>query len=1570
MTRALIVSRAGCIVLAALLASFALIGIAFAGPVNRRPFVIVQPDGTTFLARGFGDEWSNGHETTDGFTILRDSESGFWVYADRIPGGPLVATALAVGRDSPLGLTKGLRADAPQLGPSLLSLPSLSGPVLGTRRTLVILVQFANKTASTTASEWHERFFGVTGSVKDYYAVSSYGQVAVDPATESHGTANDGIVGWVTLATDHPNTAGSTGTANQRLTKDAVIAADPYVNYSNFDTNGDGHITPDELMVIVIAAGNETSYGGVAGSCSPSLWGHRWAVYAVTPPTLDGVLVGADGYAQFGEMHCSASSPPGQIATIGIMAHEVGHLGFGLPDLYDTDGSSEGIGSWSLMASGSWNYLSRHGDSPSLLDAWSRSFLGWVTPTPVTSIPSRQSIPAAATDGSVFQFLAGSALTRTGEYFLLENRQKTSYDAALPGSGLLIWHIDEAKSNNNAECIPGGTPACSSTVHYKVALIQADGLFDLERAQDRGDGSDPFPGSGGKSSLTDSTSPSSRLWDGTASTVAVTDISGSALVMTATLSAGAASPPGAFNKTLPLNAASGQLTSPTLSWGASPGATRYEYCIDTTNDNACSAWTDVGTATSAGVGGLAAATTYCWQVRATGPGGTTYANAASTAFWSFTTVASVGGDAYEPDNTAAQAKLIAAGSTQPHTFHLAGDVDWVRFSATVNHQYTLTTSSLASGVDTVLYLYDSDGTTLLASDDDGGGGFGSRVVYTAVGTRTLYARVVQCGGVGTGSYTLDLVDSDIVGDLYEPDNAAAQAKLIAAGSTQAHTFHVDGDVDWVRFSATAGARYTIATSNLVDVDTVLYLYGSDGTTLLASDDDGGGGLSSQIVYTAVATNTLYARVVQYDGVGTGSYLLGLAASGASGDPYEPDNTPAQSSLIAAGGAQAHTFHIAGDVDWVRFPATVNYQYTLTTSSLASGVDTVLYLYDSDGTTLLATNDDGGGGLSSQIVYTAVAARTLYAKVVQYGGVGTGSYLLGLAASGAAGDPYEPDDAPAQAKLISVGTTQARSLHTGGDVDWVRFSVTAGRQYAISTSGLGAGVDTVLSLYGSDGATVLAYDDDGGGGLSSRIVYTAVATGTLYAEVLQFGGAGTGSYLLELATGVYFSDDMEGGDANWTPGSPWSLTTEFAHGGTHAWSDSPAANYGANLNVSLVTRFIDLSAASAPGLTFWHRRDLADDGDSVNVWVTTDGGQTFTRLATFTGSSLAWTQSTINLTAYAGQASVRIYFQLLSNGTGSADGWYIDDVAVREATTTTPFDFTGDVKADVLWRHATQGDVWLWPMDGAARTAEQYVRTVADTNWEIPGVADFTGDGKADILWRNKSTGAIYLWPMNGSAPLSETYVATVDPAYDIVGTGDFNGDGKSDMLWRHLTNGEIWIWLMDGATALSRVYVGTVDPAYVIKGVSDLDGDGKADIVWHHATAGEVWVWLMDGATPLSRTWVATVSDVGYQIQGVADYDGDGKTDILWHHATRGEVWLWRMDGATRLAEAWAGTVPDTGYRIVGTGDYDGDGKADVLWRHATAGEVWVWLMDGATRLSQTWVGTVPEVSYQIVKGK
>jgi M6 family metalloprotease-like protein len=557
MSRRSFAAKAFARVTMALLAGCVFIASAHAGPANPAPFVISQPDGTRFTARLVGDEWSNGHETSDGYAILRDRNDNYWKYADQGPGGTLVLTPLVVARDAPAGLQKGLRASPPARAFSTDAIPAAVSAV-GTRPTLVILAQFGNKAGITTAAQWQARFFGATNSVKHHYAVSSYNQTTIAPAAETNGTAGDGIVGWVTVGATHPNTAGNTNTANQRLTKDAILAADPFVNFAAYDTNGDDNLSPSELMVIVIVAGNETAYGGSVGSCSPSVWGHKWAVFSVAAPVVDTTTVGAAGYAQFGEMHCATSNPPGQIATIGIMAHEIGHL-LGLPDLYDTDSSSAGIGDWSLMAGGSWNRVTRAGDSPSLLDAWSKAVLGWVTPTLVQGTLVNESIQAADTSSTVYQFLAGSAAAGTGEYFLLENRQRTSYDVGLPGAGLLIWHVDEARTSNANECIPGGSPACSTSNHYKVALIQADGAFNLERNQNSGDDGDPFPGDANNRSWSAFTSPDSRLWSGATSDAAVTDISDSSPFMTATLSAPSSGLP---SVSISVNGSHGTVTPP------------------------------------------------------------------------------------------------------------------------------------------------------------------------------------------------------------------------------------------------------------------------------------------------------------------------------------------------------------------------------------------------------------------------------------------------------------------------------------------------------------------------------------------------------------------------------------------------------------------------------------------------------------------------------------------------------------------------------------------------------------------------------------------------------------------------------------------------------------------------------------------------------------------------------------------------------------------------------------------------------------------------------------------------
>ena len=121
-------------------------------------------------------------------------------------------------------------------------------------------------------------------------------------------------------------------------------------------------------------------------------------------------------------------------------------------------------------------------DSPSFPDAWSAVQMGYVTPTNVTANTSGQTIANIESSAKACRLWTNGTFGK--EYFLVENRQQIGYDAALPGSGLLIYQVDETVSaQNDNEWYPPYT----DFGHYLVALEQADGRWELEQAINWGD---------------------------------------------------------------------------------------------------------------------------------------------------------------------------------------------------------------------------------------------------------------------------------------------------------------------------------------------------------------------------------------------------------------------------------------------------------------------------------------------------------------------------------------------------------------------------------------------------------------------------------------------------------------------------------------------------------------------------------------------------------------------------------------------------------------------------------------------------------------------------------------------------------------------------------------------------------------------------------------------------------------------------------------------------------------------------------------------------------------------------
>jgi hypothetical protein len=246
-------------------------------------------------------------------------------------------------------------------------------------------------------------------------------------------------------------------------------------------------------------------------------------------------------------------------------------------------------------------------------------------------------------------------------------------------------------------------------------------------------------------------------------------------------------------------------------------------------------------------------------------------------------------------------------------------------------------------------------------------------------------------------------------------------------------------------------------------------------------------------------------------------ITAASASATDADSYEPDDSyGAATPFIVGGTVQQHTLQPEGNEDWVSFAVTSGSTYKIETGegTPPEWVDTKLYLYDSDGTTQIDYDDQGGTGDYSLIEYTADADKTVYARVTGAYFSATGAYTLSVGLIGVA-DSYEPDDSYGAATPSTVGgNTQQHTIHPADDEDWVSFAVSSGWSYTIETDeGTPSAItDTALRLYDSDGTTEIDYDDNGGTASYSRIEYTADASKTLYARV---EGSSRGSYALSV-----------------------------------------------------------------------------------------------------------------------------------------------------------------------------------------------------------------------------------------------------------------------------------------------------------------------------------------------------------------------------------------------------------------------------------------------------------------------
>lgn len=379
-----------------------------------------------------------------------------------------------------------------------------TGKFQGQRHGLIILVNFADSKFNTSkfgptqtlysriANEANYGENNFKGSISDYFKAQSGGQFLLDfdvagPVTLPYGYSYYG-----------QNDDDGYDKRPTKMVSEACQAVDGSVDFSKYDWDGDGEVEE----VFVVYAGN----GEHDTTNQPSLiWPHmdNLANYK-EQLTLDGVTINT--YACASELNGDKT-----LSGIGTFCHEFSHC-MGFPDMYDTasDGNNFGMGSWDLMDYGSYN---GYGYVPAGYSGYEKMVCGWTTPIELDKPMTVNGMERLADMGQTYIIYNKG---NRNEYYILENRQQSGFDKYLPGSGLLIEHVDydkdiwewNAVNTTNGGYYPEGSSTPSYNDHQRITIFHANNIED--------DGNNATYPYASLDSLTDSSQPAATVWNANA----------------------------------------------------------------------------------------------------------------------------------------------------------------------------------------------------------------------------------------------------------------------------------------------------------------------------------------------------------------------------------------------------------------------------------------------------------------------------------------------------------------------------------------------------------------------------------------------------------------------------------------------------------------------------------------------------------------------------------------------------------------------------------------------------------------------------------------------------------------------------------------------------------------------------------------------------------------------------------------------------------------------------------------------------------------------------------------------
>lgn len=474
--------------------------MASAVPAIPTPQKVTQPDGTELTVRIKGDEFYGYLTTVDGYTIIKN-DNGFYTYGILVNDDVVASKIVARDADERSegdkiwleSIGKNLKSKAKvETGKKLRAerdnLPSLKGINYSNFRGLVILVNFKdsqfsrsdvvdfydsminqeNYTGYTNEDGSANPYGRFTGSVRDYFYDNSNGIFI--PQFDVVGPIN------VNYSVDQGYYQATS------ILLAAAKSANSQVDYSQYDVNNDGYV---DLIYFIVADSPSSS----DPSHPNHLWPHRSA--------FGGSLSTYDG-KKFRDYACSAEyiydKNSGIFDGIGTICHEFSHV-LGLPDLYDTNegndaaqGEAQHPGEWDLMAGGNYQNYARTPVAYSLYDRYSTGFANYQI---INGEGDYELNPIGTTgEGYILK------TPQNKEMFLIENRQRTKWDAYAPGHGMLVARMD---STNTYVWQNNDVNDDATRLYYELLRAGKSKSFQSP--------SDPFPGTNGVAMLTNDTEP-------------------------------------------------------------------------------------------------------------------------------------------------------------------------------------------------------------------------------------------------------------------------------------------------------------------------------------------------------------------------------------------------------------------------------------------------------------------------------------------------------------------------------------------------------------------------------------------------------------------------------------------------------------------------------------------------------------------------------------------------------------------------------------------------------------------------------------------------------------------------------------------------------------------------------------------------------------------------------------------------------------------------------------------------------------------------------------------------------